>query len=84
MCLLGGIDIQGVDYVINYDIPEVAENYVHRVGRTGRGKAKGKAISFCAKDEKDLVEAIEEYTTVPIARAKLTKAEYANTIEIGR
>lgn len=77
-----GIDIQGVDYVINYDIPEVAENYVHRVGRTGRGKAKGKAISFCAKDEKDLVEAIEEYTTVPIARAKLTKAEYANTIEL--
>ncbi|PCJ66351.1 MAG: RNA helicase [Bacteroidetes bacterium] len=77
-----GIDIEGVDYVINYDIPEVPENYVHRVGRTGRGRAKGKAISFCAKSEKELVETIEEYTTVPITRATVTKAEYANTIEL--
>jgi len=76
-----GIDIEGIDYVINYDIPEVAENYVHRVGRTGRGRAKGKAISFCAKEEKDLVAAIEEYTTAPITRATVTKSEYANTIE---
>jgi ATP-dependent RNA helicase RhlE len=77
-----GIDVDGVDYVINYDIPEVAENYVHRVGRTGRGRAKGKAISFCAKEEKDLVAAIEEYTTVPITRATVTKTEYTNTIEL--
>ena len=77
-----GIDVEGVDYVINYDIPEVAENYVHRVGRTGRGRAKGKAVSFCAKDEKDLVAAIEEYTTVPITRATVTKTEYSNTIEL--
>ena len=77
-----GIDIEGIDYVINYDIPEVAENYVHRVGRTGRGRAKGKAISFCAKEEKDLVAAIEEYTTAPITRATVTKSEYANTIDL--
>lgn len=77
-----GIDIEGVDYVINYDIPEVPENYVHRVGRTGRGRNKGKAISFCSKQEKAMVEAIEEFTTVPIRRATVTKAEYVNTIEL--
>lgn len=76
-----GIDIDGIDFVINYDIPEVPENYVHRVGRTGRGRAKGRAISFCAKEEKPLVDAIEEYTTVPITRATVTKAEYSETIE---
>ena len=77
-----GIDIDGVDYVVNYDIPEVAENYVHRVGRTGRGRAKGKAISFCAKEEKEYLAAIEEYTTVPITRAMVTKGEYSETIEL--
>jgi ATP-dependent RNA helicase RhlE len=77
-----GIDVDGVDYVINYDIPEVAENYVHRVGRTGRGRAKGKAISFCAKEEKPLLEAIETFTTVPITRAVVTRGEYTETIEL--
>lgn len=77
-----GIDVEGVDFVINYDVPEVAENYVHRVGRTGRGRAKGKAITFCAKEEKSLVEAIEEYTTVAITRATVTKSEYADTVEL--
>jgi ATP-dependent RNA helicase RhlE len=77
-----GIDVDGVDYVINYDIPDVAENYVHRVGRTGRGRAKGKAISFCAKEEKPLLEAIEIFTTVPITRAVVTRGEYAETIEL--
>jgi ATP-dependent RNA helicase RhlE len=77
-----GIDVDGVDYVINYDIPEVAENYVHRVGRTGRGRAKGKAISFCAKEEKPFLEAIEIFTTVPITRAVVTRVEYAETIEL--
>lgn len=77
-----GIDIEGVDYVVNYDLPEVPENYVHRVGRTGRGKAKGKAISFCAKEEKEYLEAIEEYTTVPITRATVTRGEYSETVEL--
>jgi ATP-dependent RNA helicase RhlE len=77
-----GIDIDGIDFVVNYDIPDVAENYVHRVGRTGRGRAKGKAISFCAKEEKEYLAAIEEYTTVPITRAMVTKGEYSETIEL--
>jgi ATP-dependent RNA helicase RhlE len=77
-----GIDIPDVDYVVNYDLPEQAENYVHRVGRTGRGRNKGQALSFCSSGEKELLEQIEEYTTVPITRATLTKAEYVETVEL--
>jgi ATP-dependent RNA helicase RhlE len=76
-----GIDIDGVEMVINYDLPEISENYVHRVGRTGRGRNKGKAISFCAKEERDYLSAIEEFITVPIARATVTKREYEETVE---
>lgn len=76
-----GIDIQGVDLVVNYDLPEIPENYVHRVGRTGRGGNRGKAISFCAKEEGDYLKAIEEFITVPISRASVTKREYNETIE---
>jgi ATP-dependent RNA helicase RhlE len=76
-----GIDIQGVDLVVNYDLPEIPENYVHRVGRTGRGGNRGKAISFCAKEEEDYLKAIEEFITVPISRASVTKREYNETIE---
>ncbi len=76
-----GIDIDGVEMVINYDLPEISENYVHRVGRTGRGRNKGKAISFCAKEERDYLSAIEEFISVPIVRATVTKREYEETVE---
>jgi ATP-dependent RNA helicase RhlE len=71
-----GIDIPGVDCVINYDIPDNPENYVHRCGRTGRGTAFGQALSFCSADEIPLVEAIEEYTGNEIERFDLSVAEY--------
>lgn len=77
-----GIDIPDVDYVINYDLPEHPENYVHRVGRTGRGRKKGEALAFCAKEEKALLAEIEAYTTVPITRAMVSKSEYAETVEL--
>ena len=48
-----GIDIPNINYVINYDLPDKAENYVHRVGRTGRGTKKGIAISFCSLGRKN-------------------------------
>ena len=50
-----GIDIDQVGYVINYDLPEQPENYVHRIGRTGRGSHRGNAISFCSSEEKNLL-----------------------------
>ncbi|MEM7269569.1 MAG: DEAD/DEAH box helicase [Pseudomonadota bacterium] len=58
-----GIDIKGVEYVYNYDLPNVAENYVHRIGRTARAGASGQAVSFCAEDEmgylRDIVKVVK-------------------------
>lgn len=56
-----GIDIPDVEIVVNYDLPEKAENYVHRIGRTGRAKRRGQAISFCSEGELPLLEKIEEF-----------------------
>jgi ATP-dependent RNA helicase RhlE len=74
-----GIDIPGVEYVINYDLPEQPPNYVHRVGRTGRGNHRGKAISFCSPEERELLQEIEAYLGSPILRLDLDKATYDNT-----
>ncbi len=75
-----GIDIPDVDYVINYDLPDLPENYVHRVGRTGRGGKRGQALSFCSKDERPLLEAIEEYTGAEIEHYEITKGDYLDII----
>lgn len=54
-----GIDVDDISHVINYDLPDEAENYVHRIGRTGRAKSSGVAYSFCASSEKKKLKAIE-------------------------
>ncbi|HMP92246.1 MAG TPA: DEAD/DEAH box helicase [Phnomibacter sp.] len=77
-----GIDIPGVDIVVNYDLPDKPEHYVHRVGRTGRGTRKGKAYSFCAPEEQALLQAIEAYINNPVTRLVIDKAEYATTVAI--
>lgn len=76
-----GIDIPSVDYVINYDLPEETENYVHRCGRTGRGNKRGQALSFCSEQEIPLLDAIEEYTGESIERYELHPDEYKQIIE---
>ena len=55
-----GIDIDELPHVINYDLPEVAETYVHRIGRTGRGGKTGTAVSFCGTAEKADLRSIEK------------------------
>lgn len=55
-----GIHIDGLTHVINFDLPEVPEQYVHRIGRTARAGATGVAISFVSKDERDYLRAIEK------------------------
>ncbi|MGD9823107.1 DEAD/DEAH box helicase [Desulfobacter sp.] len=77
-----GIDIPNVDYVINYDLPEQKEIYVHRVGRTGRGRSKGKAISFCSSQEKDLLTQIQEFIGKPVEKIAVSKDEYAFTVDV--
>ncbi|WP_215241549.1 DEAD/DEAH box helicase [Dyadobacter helix] len=76
-----GIDIEQVDFVVNYDLPEQTENYVHRVGRTGRGTQKGQAVSFCSPEEKPLLLAIEEFLGKPIDVVRLSQGEYAETLD---
>jgi ATP-dependent RNA helicase RhlE len=60
-------------------LPDVAENYVHRVGRTGRGIEKGEAISFCAEEEKALVKDIEKFMHKEITIMPINKSEYTLT-----
>lgn len=76
-----GIDIPDIDYVVNYDLPDQPENYVHRVGRTGRGVRKGLAVSFCSPEEKKQMQAIQEFINREIEVIHLDKTEIAFTLE---
>jgi ATP-dependent RNA helicase RhlE len=76
-----GIDIPDVEYVVNYDLPDKVENYVHRIGRTGRGIKRGSAISFCSTDEKEILDEIETYLGKEIKVVKIKKSEYQDTID---
>lgn len=77
-----GIDIPDVEYVINYDLPEKAENYVHRVGRTGRGTKRGTAISFCSSVEKPVLDEIQTYLERDIEVLSISKNDYSATIDL--
>jgi len=55
-----GIDVDDLEYVINFEMPNIAETYVHRIGRTGRAGAKGTALSFCDAEEKEYLRDIEK------------------------
>ncbi len=62
-----GIDIDDLPHVVNYDIPNVSEDYVHRIGRTGRAGADGQAVSLVCLDEEGFMQAIERFTGQDIA-----------------
>jgi ATP-dependent RNA helicase RhlE len=68
-----GIDIDGVSHVVNFELPDVPEAYVHRIGRTARAGAEGEAIAFCDAEERDLLRAIEKLTrqTIPTTDLRL-------------
>jgi ATP-dependent RNA helicase RhlE len=76
-----GIDIEGVEFVVNYDLPEIAENYVHRVGRTGRGTHRGNAVAFCGDEETELLTEIEEFLGQKIQILEIPRNEYETTID---
>ena len=77
-----GVDIANVDYVINYDLPDVAENYVHRVGRTGRGTQKGVAVSLCSPEEKPLLEEIEQFMDKKVNVLHVDRVDYSETLAL--
>jgi ATP-dependent RNA helicase RhlE len=62
-----GIDVEGITHVINYDLPNVPEDYVHRIGRTARAGTDGEAISFCSAEEKSYLYVIEKTTRQKIS-----------------
>lgn len=66
------IDINELPLVINYDLPDVPETYVHRIGRTGRAGNLGTALTFCSQEERKLVNDIQKLTG-----KKLSKVEFA-------
>lgn len=65
-----GIDVVELPYVINYDLPNVPETYVHRIGRTGRAGQSGTALSFCDEDEAEFLRSIQKLIgkTIPVVR----------------
>lgn len=75
-----GIDIDDLNLVINFDIPNIAETYVHRIGRTGRAGASGHSISFCSAEEKDDLEEIEHLIGSSIPEVKNPKFVYKGEI----
>ena len=77
-----GIDIPGVSHVINYDLPNVPEQYVHRIGRTARAGASGEAVSFVDAEEKAYLKAIEKVTRQAIPVAPLPEDFIAAKAEI--
>lgn len=77
-----GIDIPNVEIVVNYDLPEESENYVHRVGRTGRAKNKGQAYSFCAPEEKDILDEIQSFIHKEIKVLTVNLNDYEDTLHV--
>ncbi len=69
-----GIDVDGISHVFNFDLPDVPESYVHRIGRTARAGASGRAISFCDVEERAELSAIERFIgrRIPVVKAPAT------------
>jgi ATP-dependent RNA helicase RhlE len=66
-----GIDVSGISHVVNFELPNVAEQYVHRIGRTARAGREGVALSFCANDERDYLRDIQKLTRVTLGQVPL-------------
>lgn len=73
-----GLDIQGLDQVVNFNLPYLPEDYVHRIGRTGRAGAKGQAISFVSREEEQTLERIQKLIGSKIKRVMIPGFEVSN------
>jgi ATP-dependent RNA helicase RhlE len=79
-----GIDVAEIGHVVNFDLPHVPEDYVHRIGRTARAAASGRASSFTSPEERDLLQAIERLTRAPIPRADVPRDRETFQAELKR
>ncbi|HEY4733734.1 MAG TPA: DEAD/DEAH box helicase [Gemmatimonadaceae bacterium] len=76
-----GLDVSGISHVINYDVPQQPEDYVHRIGRTGRAAATGDAFTFMSPDEISMVRAIERTIGQQIPRISVPGYDFGTTAE---
>ncbi len=74
-----GLDVEGVTHVINYDVPQHPEDYVHRIGRTGRAQKVGDAFTLITTEEYEHVQAIERFIGQSVPRLKLEDFDYVQT-----
>jgi ATP-dependent RNA helicase RhlE len=74
-----GLDVDNISHVINYDLPNEAETYIHRIGRTGRAGASGQAISFCCQEQRDDLREIERLLgrAIPVLQHSIKMVEPA-------
>ncbi|MFL6843999.1 MAG: DEAD/DEAH box helicase [Allosphingosinicella sp.] len=77
-----GIDVSGVSHVVNFDLPNVAEQYVHRIGRTARAGAAGIAVAYCAEDERPYLKGIERLTKQTLTPVPLPQGFTAEAARI--
>ena len=76
-----GLDVSGITHVINYDVPQQPEDYVHRIGRTGRAAATGDAYTFMAPDEISMVRTIERMIGQQIPRISVPGYDFGTTAD---
>jgi ATP-dependent RNA helicase RhlE len=79
-----GIDVAEIGHVVNFDLPSVPEDYVHRIGRTARAAASGRATSFASPEEHDLLRGIEKLTRRSVTRAAVPRESAAFRAEVLR
>ena len=78
-----GLDVEGITHVVNYDVPQHPEDYVHRIGRTGRAQKVGDAFTLVTIEELEYLRAIERFIGQPIPQHKLENFNYAATPMFG-
>jgi ATP-dependent RNA helicase RhlE len=71
-----GLDVEGISHVVNYDLPNIPESYVHRIGRTARAGADGVAISFCDSEERAFLRDIEKLIRMAIPATHHGRAQH--------
>jgi ATP-dependent RNA helicase RhlE len=72
-----GLDIDGISHVINYDMPDTADAYIHRIGRTGRAQRTGEAFTFVTPDDQELVKKIENVMKENLPQKTISDFDYS-------
>jgi len=72
-----GLDVEGISHVINYDMPDTADAYIHRIGRTGRAQRSGDAFTLTTQDDEGIIKALERIMGAPLERRSLPDFDYS-------